>query len=96
MQRLVSLYHIGSQAGPCRNVHTRGGWPYSPTSDANQQPVASSSASSSPVSHQAAGSRRSTTSAVTRAVSEVIEQIRHMKGIQDVWEVRLCVPARRS
>lgn len=92
MQRLAALWGTGQShqyqsSQQSRAYAAKQGWPYvqSPQTQApHSQPITSSS--NGPISSQASRVAP-TSSGVARTVTELLDQIRHMKGFKDVWEV---------
>jgi hypothetical protein len=94
MQRLSSLFAgsppvMDSSSQQFRSTSSRqGNWPYAPSADAQMQHSTGPSSSSSPASQTAASRVPARSGGLVKAMEQVLDQIRHMKGVRDIWEVR--------
>jgi hypothetical protein len=90
MQRLAT-YFTGPQATSShqfRSFSTRHtGWPYSPSADAQSHASTSGSVSSSPAHQAAKTSLSKPTVGLSKTVHDILEQIKHLKGAREMWEV---------
>lgn len=80
-----------------RNMASRqGNWPYAPTPDAHIQHSTGPSTSSSPASQTAASRVPARSGGLVKTVEQLLDQIRHMKGVRDVWEVRYLISSAQQ